>query len=164
MLRKAILCSAASLALIPAATALGKPGGGAAAPAKATTAVKSPNAAATAHGATQAQGAASTPAATHSQGPAHASQQGLTHSSTRSVLKDGTVTGGNLSGLTVGMHVSDASGTMVGTVSKILTAHDGRVVNVLVKPHSGSRTIPLKPGTLSVSGGMLTATRIPGHH
>ncbi|MES2136527.1 MAG: hypothetical protein V4502_05645 [Pseudomonadota bacterium] len=163
MLRKAILCSVAALALIPAAAAAAKPGGGAAAPAKAAMPMKAPTAAASAHGATHPQGAASTPAASHSQGPAHASQQGLTHSSTRSVLKGGTVVGGNLAGLTVGMHVSDASGTMVGAVSKILTARDGRVVNVLVKSHTGSRTIPLKPSTLSVSGGMVTATRIPGH-
>jgi len=97
-----------------------------------------------------------------SQGALNASPAGVAKSNANSVLKNGTVTGGSLTGLTTGMHVVDANGTMIGTVSKILTASDGRVVNVLVTPHEGNRTIPMSPDSLSVSGGVVTTTKVNG--
>jgi len=76
------------------------------------------------------------------------------------VLKGTTVVGGSLTGLTKGMSVVDLNGNTVGTVSRINTATGGRVVNVLVKSSTGARTIPLSPGTMSVSGGVATTTSL----
>lgn len=98
----------------------------------------------------------------NSKGALNASPMGIAKSSSKSVLKGGTVIGGPLTGLTTGMHVVDANGVMVGTVSKILTASGGRVVNVLVTPHAGNRTIPMSPGSLSVTGDVVTTTNIRG--
>lgn len=98
----------------------------------------------------------------NSKGSLNASPTGILKSNANSVLKGGTVIGGPLTGLTTGMHVVDANGVMIGTVSKILTASDGRVVNVLVTPHVGNRTIPMSPGNLSVSGGVVTTTKVRG--
>jgi len=106
--------------------------------------------------------AAALDARAKSKGPLNASPTGIAKSNAKSVLKGGTVIGGPLTGLTTGMHVVDANGVMIGTVSKILTASDGRVVNVLVTPHEGNRTIPMSPGNLSVSGGVLTTTKVRG--
>ncbi|MFP5329404.1 MAG: PRC-barrel domain-containing protein [Alphaproteobacteria bacterium] len=98
----------------------------------------------------------------NSKGALNASPTGVAKSNANSVLKNGIVTGGSLTGLTTGMHVVDANGTMIGTVSKILTTSDGRVVNVLVTPHEGNRTIPMSPDSLSVSGGVVTTTKVKG--
>lgn len=98
----------------------------------------------------------------NSKGALNASPTGILKSSAKSVLKGNTVIGGPLTGLTTGMHVVDANGVMIGTVSKILTANDGRIVNVLVTPHEGNRTIPMSPSSLSVSGGVVTTTNVRG--
>lgn len=95
-------------------------------------------------------------------GALNASPTAIARASANSVLKNNVVVSGPLTGLTVGMHVVDSNGVMVGTVSKILTASGGRVVNVLVKPHSGSRTIPMSPTRLSLSGGVVTTTQVRG--
>lgn len=98
----------------------------------------------------------------NSQGRANASANATGRANTNNMLRGNMVVSGHLTGLTTGMHVVDANGVMIGTVGKILTASGGRVVNVLVTPHEGSRTIPMSPNRLSISGGMVVTTQIRG--
>lgn len=147
MNRMILTAGAAITALAFAGPAASKPGGNA-------------NAHVGAHGGGPSGAALDAPV--NRKGPVHASPTGIAKANANSVLKGNVVVGGSLTGLTTGMHVVDANGVMIGTVSKILTASDGRVVNVLVTPHEGSRTIPMSPGSLSVSGGMVTTTQVRG--
>lgn len=98
----------------------------------------------------------------NSQGALHASPTGIARSSANSVLRNNIVVAGPLTGLAPGMHVVDSNGVMIGTVSRILTASGGRVVNVLVMPHVGARTIPMSPDGLSIDGNVVTTTRVRG--
>ncbi len=151
MFRKTILCALAGAATIMTGAAVAKPGGG-----HGMGALH-----ANVHGLAVAPHAFVAPTArSRSKGPLHASPSGILHSNYHSVLKGTTVVGGSLTGLTKGMSVVDLNGNTVGTVSRINTATGGRVVNVLVKSSTGARTIPLSPGTMSVSGGVATTTSL----
>jgi hypothetical protein len=167
MLRKVILGSVVSTALIFAGAAVAKPGGGGG---------HGVGGAMEAHGNVNMHGSVMHGSVMHgsvmhatgvghlnSRGPLHASSTGVLHSSGHSVLKGTTVIGGNLAGLTKGMTVVDVNGNTVGTVRGINTASGGRVVNVLVKSSTTPRTIPLSPSTLSVSGDVATTTSLRRH-
>jgi len=172
MFRKSIFCALAGAATILAGPAMAKPGGGGGGGGHGM------GGAATMHASAHGQGMRAAHAVpgvhayaphgvgtgrVHSRGPLHASETGISHSSSHSVLKGTTVVGGSISGLTKGMTVVDTNGNTVGTVARINTASGGRVVNVLVKSSTSARTIPLSPTTMSVSGDVATTTSLRRH-
>ena len=85
----------------------------------------------------------------NSQGPAHASIQGLTHASPNSVLAGAGVT--TLTGLATGQTVTDTSGTSLGTVSNVITNRAGAVVGIQVSL-TGGGTVTIPATTLSMDG------------
>jgi uncharacterized protein YwbE len=85
----------------------------------------------------------------NSQGPAHASIQGLTHASPNSVLSSAGVT--TLTGLTTGLTVNNSAGTSIGTVSGILTNQAGAVVGIQVNL-TGGGTVTIPATTLTMNG------------
>ena len=97
----------------------------------------------------------------NSQGPAHASDTGIENSNENSVLHDETAAAPDLTGLRDGLVVNDSSGTRIGTVSRIVTADNGRIVNVFVTDANG-RQIRLAPGSLSLSGDVVTVASMGG--
>lgn len=85
----------------------------------------------------------------NSQSPAHASINGLTHASPRSVLASAGVT--TLTGLATGLTVDNSGGTAIGTVDSILLNRAGGVVAIRVALiGGGTATIPAT--TLSMNG------------
>ena len=102
-----------------------------------------------------------TDARANSQGPANASPTGVANSNENSVLHDSTAPASDLTGLRTGLVVRDSSGTQIGTISRIVTTPDGRIQNVLVTS-ADRRTIRLAPGTLTLSGDVVTATSVGG--
>jgi hypothetical protein len=104
-----------------------------------------------------------TDARVNSRGPMHASDRAISRANGNSVLA-GTVRTRALVGLGTGMTVRDTNGVTIGTVSRVLRSGDGTVRNVLVRSATGQRIIPLAPGTLSVSGGAVTTTRLATSH
>jgi hypothetical protein len=95
----------------------------------------------------------------NSQGPAHASIQGLTHASPNSVLSSAGVT--TLTGLTTGLTVNNSAGTSIGTVSNIITNRAGGVVAVQVDLTSGG-TVTIPSSTLSMNGTTVVTTSTVG--
>ncbi len=96
-------------------------------------------------------------AVVHSQGPLHASPNGIAHASPNSVLARGAVTSTTLPGLTSGLTVQNSSGTSIGTVSQVITGSDGSIRAVVVTSPTG-QTFRIAPTTLSISGGVVTTT------
>jgi sporulation protein YlmC with PRC-barrel domain len=101
------------------------------------------------------------PAAGVSQGPMHASPTGIAHANSRSVLAAGAVASTALPGLATGMTVQTSTGTMLGTVTQIVTGTDGTIRMVIVTSSTG-QTFRLSPSSLTISGGVLTTTQIGG--
>ena len=102
---------------------------------------------------------ARTDARVHSRGPSHASDRALVRANHNSVLS-GTARMRALRGLDTGMIVRDTNGATIDTVRRVNRSGDGTVRNVLVRSADGQRTIPLAPSTLSLSGGVVTTTRL----
>jgi hypothetical protein len=100
-----------------------------------------------------------TDARVKSRGPAHASDRALSRANNNSVLY-GTARVRSLRDLDSGMIVRDTNGATIGTVSRVLRSGDGTVRNVLVRSADGQRVVPLAPETLSVSGRIVTTTRL----
>ena len=96
----------------------------------------------------------------NSQGLAHASQTGIDHANTNSVLAGTTatriVTRGPLVGLTAGTTLF-SGGTAVGTVQQIRTTGNGSVAVVVVKGTNGG-LYAVPANKLSFSGGSLSTT------
>jgi hypothetical protein len=93
------------------------------------------------------------------EGPEHASPTGIANANENAGLS--STTAADLSGLSTGLTVKDSTGATIGTVSKIEKSRDGTVKNVLVNAAGGTRTIRLAPGSLSVSGEVVTTTATP---
>lgn len=93
----------------------------------------------------------------HSQGPLHASPNGIAHASPNSVLARGAVTSTTLPGLTSGLTVQNSTGTSIGTVSQVITGSDGSIRAVVVTSPAG-QSFRLAPTTLSISGSVVTTT------
>ena len=93
-----------------------------------------------------------------SRAPVRASSRARTRANANSVIAGTSV--GAAAALRSGMVVRDTNGVTIGTVSRVLVDGDGRVRNVLVRSADRSRTIPLSPTALSVSGGVVTSTRL----
>jgi sporulation protein YlmC with PRC-barrel domain len=101
------------------------------------------------------------PAVGHSQALTHASPTGIAHANFHSVLAGGTVVSGSLVGLTTGLTVNTSGGTMLGTVSQIVTDSSGNIRLVIVTSSTG-QTFRLSPTSLSISGGVVTTTQTFG--
>lgn len=96
----------------------------------------------------------------NSQGPAHANERALDRANEHSVLATGR-TSTDLSLLRTGLTVRNSAGTNLGTIARINRTRDGRIVNVLVRDADGdTRTIPVAPNSLSISGDVVTTTMI----
>ena len=93
----------------------------------------------------------------NSQGPAHASVNGIAHASPNSVLARGAVSATSLPGLTTGLTVQNSGGTNIGTVSQVVTGSDGSIRAVIVTSPTG-QTFRLPPSSLSISGSIVTTT------
>jgi len=91
----------------------------------------------------------------NSQGPANASSTGIAHANENSVLS-GTSGGTALTGVTAGMALMQ-NGSQLGTVQRVVTNGKGVITRVLVTGTNG-RTYSLSPGSLSLTGGVLTTT------
>ena len=98
-----------------------------------------------------------TAALQNSQGPNHASVNGIAHASPNSVLARGAVSSTSLAGLTTGLTVQNSSGTTIGTVSQVVTGTNGSIRLVVVTSPTG-QTLRLAPSTLSISGNVVTTT------
>lgn len=99
----------------------------------------------------------SNPAAGVSQGPMHASPNGIAHANSHSVLARGAVSSATLPGLTTGLTVNNKAGTAIGTVSQVVTDTSGNIRLVVVTSPTG-QSFRLAPNTLSISGGVVTTT------
>jgi len=100
------------------------------------------------------------PAIGVSQGPAHASVNGIAHANSHSVLAAGAVPSTSLPGLTTGLTVNTSGGTSLGNVSQVITGPDGSVRMVIVTSSTG-QTYRLPASSLSISGGVVTTTLTP---
>ena len=93
----------------------------------------------------------------HSQGPANASVNGISHASSNSVLARGAVSSSMLPGLTTGLTVNNSAGTSIGTVNQVVTGSDGSIRAVVVTSPTG-QMLRLPPSSLSISGNVVTTT------
>jgi len=93
------------------------------------------------------------------EGPDRASPTGVANANENAGLS--STTAADLSGLTTGLTVKDSTGATLGTVSKIEKSKDGAIRNVLVESAAGKRTLRLAPGSLSISGDVVTTTSPP---
>ena len=168
MIRTIFAASLAGTALALAAPALAAPGGqgggasmGAGANVHAGT-MAGPSATAIDHANVNAGLSAPTtnPAAGVSQGPAHASVNGIAHANSHSVLAAGSVPGTSLPNLATGLTVNTSGGTSLGTVSQVVTGRDGSIRMVVVTSPTG-QTYRLPASSLSISGGVVTTTQTP---
>ena len=101
----------------------------------------------------------------NSQGPAHASANGIANANSNSVLAGTTTTrtvkSGALTGLTTGTTLF-SNGTAVGTVQQIRMTGNGSVAVVIVKATNGG-LYAVPANKLTFSGGMLsTSSRLAG--
>lgn len=101
------------------------------------------------------------PAVGVSQGPNHASINGIANANSRSVLGSGGVQSSTLPGLTTGLSVMNTGGTTIGTISQIVTDRSGNIRLVIVTNTSG-QTFRLAPSTLQISGTTVTTTSTVG--
>lgn len=102
-----------------------------------------------------------TDARVNSQGPNHASDRAIERADENSVLH-GTVRPprADLSALRAGLTVRNSAGTTLGTIRRVNRSADGSVRSVLIASANGPRTIPVRPGTLSISGNVVTTTQV----
>jgi hypothetical protein len=102
-----------------------------------------------------------TDARVNSQGPAHASDRAIERANENSVL-NGTVRppAANLAALRAGLTVRNSAGTRLGTIRRVNRSADGSVRSVLIASADGHRTIPVRPGSLSISGDVVTTTQV----
>ena len=94
----------------------------------------------------------------HSQGPAHASPNGIAHASPNSVLSRGAVATTTLPGLATDLQVKTSTGTTLGTVTKIIYGTDNTTVRAIVVTSSTGQTYTLPASSLTISGGIVTTT------
>lgn len=106
--------------------------------------------------------AGTNPAIGHSQGPFHASPTGIAHANSHSVLAGGATAGTSLAGLTTGLAVTNANGTNIGNISRVVTDANGNVRLVIVTNTTTGRTFRLMPSTLTINGTVVTTTSTAG--
>jgi hypothetical protein len=93
------------------------------------------------------------------QGPAKAADPALQNANPNAALTPGQApASASLSTLAEGMTVQSATGTSLGTISRIERSADGTVRTVLLTRPGRDGTTRLDPSTLSISGTMVTTT------
>jgi hypothetical protein len=102
-----------------------------------------------------------TDARVNSRAPDRANDRAIERSNENSVLS-GTVRPPrtDLSALRTGLTVRTSTGTNLGTIRRVNRSADGSVRSVLVDSAEGRRTIPVRPGSLSISGDVVTTTQL----
>ncbi|MGQ0590768.1 MAG: hypothetical protein ACT4N8_14785 [Sphingosinicella sp.] len=102
-----------------------------------------------------------TEARVRSRAPERASDRAIERANENSVLS-GTARPprADLSGLRAGLTVRNSAGVELGTIRRVNRSSDGTVRSVLVASAEGQRTIPVRPGTLSISGDVVTTTQV----
>jgi hypothetical protein len=171
MIRKILTASVAGAAILAAAPAMAGPGGGGGGHGPGAHAGANVNMGAT-MGSTHASPNSSmnrldinvpstNPAVNVSQGPNHASINGITNASPNSVLARGAVSSTMLPGLTTGLNVQNTSGTTIGQISQVVTDSSGNIRLVIVTNSSG-QTFRLAPSTLQISGTTVTTSSTVG--
>ena len=105
---------------------------------------------------------ATNPAVGVSQGPSHASTNGITHANSHSVLAAGAVASTALPGLATGLTVTNANNTNIGTISQIVTDNAGNIRLVIVTNTTTGQTFRLAPTTLTINGTTVTTTSTVG--
>ena len=116
---------------------------------------------ATAHGSIGQRGVdVRTGARIDSRGPDRASDRSIERANGNSVLAGTTRTRAELPGLRTGLTMRNSTGATIGTIRRINRSPDGTIRNVLVQSSTGMRTIPVAPGTLSISGDVVTTTAV----
>lgn len=95
-----------------------------------------------------------------SRGPAHASDRGIERADENSVLSGTVRSTTDLSALRTGLSVRNSAGTTLGTIRRVNRSSDGTVRSVLVDSATGRRTIPVRPGTLTIAGDVVTTTQL----
>ena len=110
----------------------------------------------------QASPNATNPAIGVSQGPSHASINGITNANSHSVLAAGAVASTALPGLVTGLTVTNANSTNIGTISQIVTDSSGNIRLVIVTNTTTGQTFRLVPTTLTINGTTVTTTSTIG--
>lgn len=95
-------------------------------------------------------------ARTNSQGPANASTTGIANANENSVLAGGSVAAETLPGLTTGLNVQ-SNGTTLGTISQVVTGTNGSI-RLIVVTQSDGQTVRIPATQLSISGDIVTVT------
>jgi hypothetical protein len=72
--------------------------------------------------------------------------------------EEGAASTGDLAGLEVGLAVRGPDGAEIGRVERVNRSSDGTVRNVIISRANGQGNMTLAPGSLSVSGGVVTTT------
>lgn len=93
-------------------------------------------------------------ARTNSQGPANASTTGIANANENSVLAGGSVGADTLPGLTTGLNVQ-SNGTTLGTISEVVTGSDGSIRLIVVTQADG-QTVRIPASQLSISDDVVT--------
>ena len=175
MFRKVILCALASAAMIPVAAVAhpgGGGGGGMGGPPGGMGGMGGMGNAGGMGGISDMGSTMRDQGRLNSHGPAHASQTGIDHANSNSVLSGSSnntlntmfpdtkatksVSSGTLAGLTTGMTLM-SNGTAVGTVQQIRTTGNGSVAVIIVQgTNGGFYAVPASK--LTLSGGTLSTT------
>lgn len=102
-----------------------------------------------------------TDARVNARAPDRASDRAIDRANENSVLA-GTQRppSADLSSLRTGLTVRTSTGTDLGTIRRINRSSDGTVRSVLIDSADGERTIPVRPGTLTIDGEVVTTTQV----
>lgn len=95
-------------------------------------------------------------ARSNSEGPANASTTGIANANENSVLAGGSVPAETLPGLTTGLNVQ-SNGTTLGTISQVVTHTDGSIRLIVVTQPDG-QTVRVPAFQVSISGDVVTVT------
>lgn len=102
-----------------------------------------------------------TRARANARAPERASDRAIERANENSVLAGTTrPPRADLSDLRAGLTVRNSAGAELGTIRRVNRSRDGTVRSVLVASADGQRTIPVRPGTLSISGDVVTTTQV----
>lgn len=102
-----------------------------------------------------------TRARANARAPERASDRAIERANENSVLYGTTrPPRADLSSLRTGLTVRNSAGVELGTIRRVNRSSDGTVRSVLVASAEGQRTIPVRPGSLSISGDVVTTTQV----
>lgn len=101
-----------------------------------------------------------TRARVNARAPDRASDRAIERANENSVLSGTERPRPDLSSLRTGLTVRNSAGVELGTIRRVNRSSDGTVRSVLIASAEGERTIPVRPGTLSISGDVVTTTQV----